>query len=61
MTPLPKRKVSKGRRDRRRAHDSLQARNTATCSNCGQTRLPHRACPNCGYYKGREVVKIERE
>ncbi|MBX3049409.1 MAG: 50S ribosomal protein L32 [Anaerolineales bacterium] len=61
MTPLPKRKVSKGRRDRRRAHDSLQVRNTATCSNCGQTRLPHRACPNCGHYKGREVIKVERD
>lgn len=61
MTPLPKRKHSKGRRDRRRAHDALQARNVVTCSNCGQRRLPHRVCPNCGYYKGREVVKVSRE
>ncbi|MCW5873737.1 MAG: 50S ribosomal protein L32 [Anaerolineales bacterium] len=61
MTPLPKRKTSKGRRDRRRAHDALQARNTVTCSNCGQMRLPHQVCANCGYYKGREVVKVERE
>ncbi|MCW5876086.1 MAG: 50S ribosomal protein L32 [Anaerolineales bacterium] len=61
MTPLPKRKVSKGRRDRRRAHDGLQARNSVVCANCGQTRLPHRACPNCGHYRGREVVKIEQE
>ena len=61
MTPLPKRKHSKGRRDRRRAHDALTARNTMACSNCGQMRLPHTVCPNCGFYKGREVVHMEKE
>ncbi|MEX1248458.1 MAG: 50S ribosomal protein L32 [Anaerolineales bacterium] len=61
MTPLPKRKHSKGRRDRRRAHDALQARNMVVCSNCGEMRLPHQVCTNCGYYKGREVVHIEKE
>jgi large subunit ribosomal protein L32 len=59
MAPLPKRKLSKGRRDRRRAHDALTARNLTTCSNCGQMRLPHRVCPNCGYYQGREIVEVE--
>mgnify|MGYP003334032105 FL=1 len=61
MTPLPKRKVSKGRRDRRRAHDALQARNMVACSNCGEMRLPHRVCQNCGHYKGREVISVDRE
>ena len=61
MTPLPKRKVSNGRRDRRRAHDALQARNMVACSNCGEMRLPHRVCQNCGHYKGREVISVDRE
>ncbi|MEX1071157.1 MAG: 50S ribosomal protein L32 [Anaerolineales bacterium] len=61
MTPLPKRKHSKGRRDRRRAHDALQARNMVACANCGQMRLPHRVCDNCGFYKGREVVHKVKE
>jgi len=61
MTPQPKRKLSKGRRDRRRAHDALKARNLVQCSNCGEMRLPHTVCPNCGHYKGREVVEIEKE
>ena len=61
MTPLPKRKVSKGRRDRRRSHDALKARNLVQCSNCGRMRLPHRVCPNCGYYQGREIIEVEAE
>ena len=59
MTPLPKRKVSKGRRDRRRAHDALTARNLVQCPNCGEMRLPHTVCPYCGYYKGREVISVK--
>jgi large subunit ribosomal protein L32 len=61
MTPLPKRKISKGRRDRRRAHDALKARNLVQCTNCGEMHLPHHVCPQCGFYKGREVVSIESE
>ena len=61
MTPLPKRKISKGRRDRRRAHDFLKARNLNTCSNCGSMRLPHTVCSECGFYKGREVVEVSRD
>jgi large subunit ribosomal protein L32 len=28
----------------------------AECPNCHEKKLPHRACPKCGYYKGREVI-----
>ncbi len=58
MTPLPKRKISPGRRDRRRAHDALKARNTTVCPNCGERRLPHRVCSNCGHYQGREIIDV---
>ncbi|HOG57900.1 MAG TPA: 50S ribosomal protein L32 [Anaerolineaceae bacterium] len=61
MTPLPKRKTSPGRRDRRRSHDALKARNSVACPNCGEPRLPHRVCPKCGHYQGREVLTIEKE
>jgi large subunit ribosomal protein L32 len=61
MPPLPKRKISQGRRDRRRAHDALPSRQLVTCSNCGEKRLPHRVCPNCGHYAGREVIEVERD
>lgn len=59
MSPVPKRKVSSGRRDRRRAHDALKLSNLVQCSNCGEMRLPHRVCPNCGFYQGREVIEVE--
>ncbi len=61
MPPQPKRKHSKGRRDRRRAHDALGSINLTTCPNCGQMRLSHVVCPKCGHYKGREVIVVEKE
>ena len=27
-----------------------------SCSNCGERKLPHRACKKCGEYKGRAVI-----
>ncbi len=61
MVPLPKRKLSKGRRDRRRAHDALEANNLVQCSQCGEMRLAHTVCPNCGYYQGREIINMKKE
>jgi large subunit ribosomal protein L32 len=61
MGALPKRKVSKGRRDRRRSHDALKPVQLVACDNCGEMKLPHRVCPHCGFYKGREVVEIKEE
>jgi large subunit ribosomal protein L32 len=61
MTPHPKRKHSKGRRDRRRAQDALQATNLVQCRNCGEMRLPHTVCAKCGHYNGREVISVKKE
>ena len=55
--PNPKRRHSKARRDRRRAHDALAKPTVSLCPNCGEVKLPHRACANCGHYRGREVVE----
>jgi large subunit ribosomal protein L32 len=61
MGPLPKRKLSKGRRDRRRAHDALDGVTLVQCSNCGEMRLQHTVCPSCGHYQGREVINMDKE
>jgi len=31
------------------------------CPNCGEIRLPHRVCKNCGHYQGREVLEVDKE
>jgi large subunit ribosomal protein L32 len=61
MPPHPKRKFSKGRRNRRRSHDALTAPILVSCTNCGEMHLPHVTCPSCGYYNGREVVAQKEE
>jgi large subunit ribosomal protein L32 len=45
------------RRNQRRAqHDKVTAPNLGPCPNCGDVMVPHRVCPSCGHYKGREVI-----
>jgi large subunit ribosomal protein L32 len=61
MPPHPKRKHSKGRRDRRRSQDAMQPVALVTCSNCGEMMRPHIVCSNCGHYNGREVVAVKKE
>lgn len=55
----PKHRTSKSRRDMRRSHWKLTVPAFAECPQCHQPKLPHRVCPNCGYYKNREVLKVE--
>lgn len=55
----PKRKISKSRRDKRRTHYKASAPSLTACSNCGDSKLSHRACPNCGYYASRSVFVPE--
>jgi len=58
--PVPKRKVSRTKRDKRRAnHDKINMPPRATCSRCGAIKLPHHVCLECGYYKNREVIVTE--
>lgn len=56
---VPKKKVTRSRRDKRRAHHALASSNHHECPNCGELKRPHHLCSACGYYDGREVVEIE--
>ncbi len=58
MPPLPKRKYPKSRQGKRRSHIHMNPDQTVLCTQCRSPRLPHHACPTCGYYKGREAVAI---
>jgi len=56
---LPKRRTSKARRDKRRSHSKLKPLNLSLCPQCHEPKLPHRVCPHCGTYKGKEIVEVE--
>jgi len=59
---VPKGKVSKARRDKRRSSVwKLKVPGLVACPKCGALHLPHRACRECGAYNGREVLKVEEK
>ena len=52
---VPKHKKSKSKRDKRRTHQKTAAPNISSCPECGEAKLPHFACPQCGVYKGKNI------
>jgi large subunit ribosomal protein L32 len=56
MGAVPKRRISKSRKNRRRAHDALTPFHLVPCPECGEMRRTHRVCHNCGTYRGRKVM-----
>ncbi len=60
--PVPKRKRSRARRDKRFANKGMKERSVASCANCTEAIVSHQACKSCGHYKGRKVLatKIDR-
>ena len=57
----PKRRTSKAKRNKRRSHDALGAPPRSLCPQCREPKMPHRVCPNCGTYRGREVIQTDEE
>ncbi|HEX2345413.1 MAG TPA: 50S ribosomal protein L32 [Gaiellaceae bacterium] len=55
---VPKRKTSKSRRDKRRAQHGIAVPRVQVCPTCKQPKRPHRVCPNCKTYKGRDVEPL---
>lgn len=57
---VPKRKISKSRRDKRRAANiKMVAPNVIECPNCHEPNVPHRVCAACGFYKDKEVITVK--
>ncbi|MGD1882585.1 MAG: 50S ribosomal protein L32 [Paracoccaceae bacterium] len=54
-------KVSKSRRNNRRAHDRLIASNPNECPNCGELKRPHHICAACGHYNDAEIIALTEE
>ncbi len=57
--PVPKRRTSNSKRNKRRAHDAITAPQWVICSRCGAAMLRHRVCAACGYYKALRVTAGE--
>jgi len=58
LMAVPKKKTSKSRRDKRRATHRLEAPRVNLCPQCGNPKIPHRMCPTCKTYSGREVEPL---
>ena len=56
---LPKRKTSHAAQGDRRAHQALAVPNLEECPHCRELKQVHHVCPNCGWYGGREAVRIK--
>ncbi|MBV8082130.1 MAG: 50S ribosomal protein L32 [Candidatus Eremiobacteraeota bacterium] len=57
----PKQKRSKSNTRTRRATWKTKAPVVSTCPQCHKERRPHYACPNCGYYNGRQAIAQKDE
>lgn len=59
--PVPKRKTSKSRRDKRSANKGLSVKSVAACQTCAAPVAPHQVCYECGRYKGVKVIKTKTD
>lgn len=59
MPPVPKRKRSQARRGAHHSQWKLSTPRLVPCPRCKEPRPAHRVCPNCGTYRGREVLELE--
>ena len=53
---VPKRRTSITRKRKRRTQLKLSVPGMVECPNCGEMKLSHRVCKECGSYKGEDVV-----
>lgn len=58
---LPGHRRTSSHKRRRASHFALTPNALQHCPKCDKPVRPHRACPFCGFYKGREVVKMGKK
>jgi large subunit ribosomal protein L32 len=58
---VPKRRTSRAKQGHRRSHHAVRPTQVQYCRQCNEPVLPHRVCPNCGYFQGRVAVAPEEE
>lgn len=55
---VQKRRVSHARQGDRRAHHALTTPQLEACPHCREQKRAHHACPSCGWYNGREAIRV---
>ncbi|MBN1331626.1 50S ribosomal protein L32 [Candidatus Dojkabacteria bacterium] len=58
MGALPKRKISKQRKNKRRAHHALKQIPLVRETESGKLKRPHYISPKTGRYKGEEIKEV---
>ncbi len=59
--PVPKRKLSRKRRDQRSANKGIKPHVVVFCQTCQAPKTAHSLCEECGYYKGVKVARTKKE
>jgi len=59
MGALPTKKLTRSRIGKRRISQRKKPVFSSRCDHCNSAKLPHRACSQCGYYRGRQVLTVK--
>jgi large subunit ribosomal protein L32 len=58
---VPKRRQSKMKGRSRRTHYKAVPATISECPDCGNLIVPHMVCPQCGKYRGRQIVPVKKD
>jgi large subunit ribosomal protein L32 len=53
---VPRNRTSNSKKNMRRSHHAMKAKNVHACNNCSTAVLPHTVCNACGFYNGKQVM-----
>ncbi len=54
-------KKSKAQVRQRRSANRFEGVQGARCPSCSEACLPHRVCPHCGSYGGKQILSVTAE
>ncbi|MEK7142626.1 MAG: 50S ribosomal protein L32 [Patescibacteria group bacterium] len=57
----PKKRLTSSRSGWRRSHQKIKKLSLSTCPKCKTRIIPHRVCSNCGFYKGKDILKLDEK